>query len=38
MEPSRRKLVIHMDMNLTCIMQDKANNYSLEITVNLYKA
>ena len=33
MDQSKKKLVIHMDVNLTCIMQDKANNYSLEFTV-----
>ncbi|OMJ90965.1 hypothetical protein SteCoe_6530 [Stentor coeruleus] len=34
METSKRKLVIHMDMNLTCIMQDVANQYTIEITIS----
>ncbi|OMJ88502.1 hypothetical protein SteCoe_9536 [Stentor coeruleus] len=34
MEAKSRKLVIHMDINMTCVMQDLANHYSLEITIN----
>jgi len=30
---SDKKLVIHMDINQTCIMKDKAQNYSLRFTV-----
>lgn len=33
MEAKSRKLVIHMDINMTCVMQDLANHYSLETTV-----
>ena len=33
MDSTKVKLVIHMDVNMTSIMQDKANNYSMEISV-----